>query len=133
MRMMRIMTIGFIGVLMVLSSCAKSAPTTPTTPTTTPTTPTAPTTPTTPVTQGLNEVWAQGFSFNPATVTVKAGTTVSWTNKDADQHDVTSDTGLFTRQINLGGPSFNYTFDKPGTYNYICGAHPGMTGKVIVQ
>lgn len=156
MRIMRVMTVVFIGVLIVLSACAKPAsttptpptipttPITPTTPTTpaTPTTPTTPTTPaipatpatpTTPVTQGPNEVWVQGFSFNPATITVKVGTTVSWTNKDNDQHDVTSDTGIFSRQIILGGPSFNYTFDKPGTYNYVCGVHPGMTGKVIVQ
>ena len=150
MRMMRIMAGVFISALLVLSACAKPASTTlpppiiPATPppSTTPaaptkpaapTTPTTPTTPSVPVTQGPNEVWAQGFSFNPATITVKVGTTISWTNKDADQHDVTSDTGLFTRQINLGGSSFNYTFDKPGTYNYFCGVHPGMTGKVIVQ
>lgn len=78
-----------------------------------------------------NAVNIQNFSFNPPTLTIKAGTTVTWTNNDSAVHDIkmagfTSDT--FSR-----GESYEYTFENPGTFDYICGIHPSMKGVIIVE
>lgn len=73
----------------------------------------------------------QNFSFNPATLTVTAGTTVIWTNKDSAPHTIRSE--KFTSG-NIGqGQTYQYTFQNVGTYNYICGIHPSMKGTIIVQ
>ncbi len=77
--------------------------------------------------------------FNPSTMTVTAGTTVTWHNGDKVSHTVTSgnpsdnQTGtIFDSSLISPGKSFNFTFKDPGTYNYFCQVHPWMTGKVIV-
>jgi plastocyanin len=87
----------------------------------------------------------KNFAFTPQTITVKAGTTVTWTNQDSVQHTVTSadsikvgakvtsmfDSGLFNQ-----GQTFSFTFTKAGTYFYVCTIHasqPAMHGEVIVQ
>jgi plastocyanin len=75
-----------------------------------------------------------GFSFNPSILTVKVGTTVTWTNKDPDTHDVTSDPrGLFSQQLPGSGGTFSYTFTTAGTYNYVCTLHTGMSGSIVVK
>jgi plastocyanin len=86
-------------------------------------------------TQGPYDVWIQGFSFNPPVLTVPVGTVVTWTNMDADMHDVTGDfpDGHFTQQITGSGGTLTYKFTKAGTYNYVCSIHAGMSGKIIVQ
>ncbi|WP_369368034.1 cupredoxin family copper-binding protein [Streptomyces sp. CG4] len=76
----------------------------------------------------------KNFAFSPATLKVKAGTTVTWTNQDTDAHTVTS--------AGSGGPlhspalathaTYSYQFTKPGTYTYLCTIHPFMTAKVEV-
>lgn len=74
-------------------------------------------------------------TYSPATITVKVGTEVTWTNQDSVAHTVTTydgapatvDSGLFGR-----GESFSFTFDEPGTYEYFCEPHPHMRGTVIV-
>jgi plastocyanin len=74
------------------------------------------------------------FAFQPASVTIQVGDTVTWTNLDSTAHTAT-DTGsgaLFDGAMNQG-ESFSYTFTQPGTVNYICTLHPEMTGAVIVQ
>jgi plastocyanin len=82
---------------------------------------------------GPNEVWIQGMAFNPSTITVAAGTTITWTNKDAVAHTVTSKNGLFeSGTINTNG-IFNNTFNTIGTYPYYCAVHPTMTATVIVK
>ncbi len=76
------------------------------------------------------------FAFNPPAITVKQGTTVTWTNTDQAPHDVLIK--------NPGNPdirsvlmkkdqSFSYTFTTSGTYDYICGVHPSMKGTVVVE
>ena len=77
-------------------------------------------------------------------VTVEAGTTVTWTNKDSAPHTVTSadgistsanTTSLFDGSLNSGA-TFSYTFTKAGTYYYVCSIHKsqaGMHGEIIVQ
>jgi plastocyanin len=72
------------------------------------------------------------FAFAPATITVKAGTTVHWTNMDTDAHTVTSDTGAFTSAALTTGASYAHTFTKPGTYAYHCSIHPFMVAVVVV-
>lgn len=75
----------------------------------------------------------ENFTYLPSPLTVKKGTTVTWTNRDTVAHDVVSVTGsvlkspLFTQ-----GQSFSYTFDVVGTYDYYCTVHPRMLGRVIV-
>jgi len=73
------------------------------------------------------------FSFMPAAIKVKAGTNVTWTNKDEEPHSVVSSEEPM-RSPTLAGTSnaFSHTFAKPGTYHYNCGIHPFMHGTVEV-
>ena len=73
------------------------------------------------------------FSFNPPTVTVPTGTTVTWTNSDDIPHTVVSDDKVFKSKVLDTDEKFSYTFTMPGTYLYFCSIHPKMTGKVVVQ
>jgi plastocyanin len=73
------------------------------------------------------------FTFNPATVTIKAGSTVHWTNGDDIPHTVASTDKLFKSKVMDTNEEYEYKFDKPGTYDYFCSLHPKMTAKVIVQ
>jgi plastocyanin len=72
-------------------------------------------------------------AFDPATVTINVGDTVTWLNQDAPQHDVVADNGEFTSELFDQGQTFSFAFTKAGTYPYHCSIHPGMTGAVIVQ
>ncbi|MBV6699338.1 cupredoxin family copper-binding protein [Kitasatospora aureofaciens] len=82
-----------------------------------------------------NAVTIKNFAFSPAALTVKTGTSVTWTNTDPDAHTVTSKQGS-------GGPlqsaalatnaTYSYTFTAPGTYPYYCSIHPFMTATVEV-
>ena len=77
------------------------------------------------------DIAIKDFAFNPAQVTVNAGTTVVWTNQDAMVHRIQSE------YVNSGdlqqGDTFQYTFNIKGTHDYICGIHPSMHGKIIVE
>jgi plastocyanin len=72
-------------------------------------------------------------SYDPQTVTIAVGGTVTWINQDAPQHDVVADNGEFQSQLFDKGQSFSFTFTAAGTYPYHCSIHPGMTGTVVVQ
>jgi plastocyanin len=80
-----------------------------------------------------NMIVMKNFDFTPMTLTVKAGTTVTWKNADGEPHTVTSDTGLFRSGGLDQDDTFSFKFDKPGTYKYVCSIHPKMVGTVIVQ
>jgi plastocyanin len=84
---------------------------------------------------GLNEVFIQGMAFNPATITVSVGTTITWTNKDPNTHTVTSTTApsAFDSGAISSNGTWSKTFTAPGTYNYACTIHPTMTARVIVN
>ncbi len=84
-------------------------------------------------TKGSNAVYIQNLAFNPASLTVSVNTTVTWTNKDAIAHTVTSDTGLFDSGSLGSGGTFSHTFAQAGTYTYHCAIHTYMTAKIIVQ
>lgn len=78
-------------------------------------------------------VIARDFMFAPLTVTIPAGTTVTWTNRDDEPHTVVSDTGLFRSGALDTNESFSFRFEKPGTYHYACSIHPRMVGTIVVQ
>jgi len=73
------------------------------------------------------------FMFMPTQLTVKAGSTVTWTNKDNEPHTVISDTGLFKSGGMDTDESFKFRFEQPGTYHFTCSIHPRMVGTIIVQ
>jgi amicyanin len=80
-----------------------------------------------------SSVAISNFAFGPAVITIKAGTTVTWTNKDEEPHTVTFNQ-LGTRSPNLTGTAVTYSqsFSTPGSYDYHCSIHPFMHGTVIV-
>ncbi len=83
---------------------------------------------------GANSVSISNFAFSQKEITVKAGTTVTWTNNDSAPHTVTSDSGSELSSASLAkGQSYSHTFTQPGTYAYHCSVHPQMAGKVAVQ
>jgi plastocyanin len=79
---------------------------------------------------------AYSFGFNPANVTIKAGTAVVWTNDSVAPHTVTSDAAapaaFDSGTISTGGGQFSFTFTKPGTYHYHCSIHTYMKGTIVV-
>lgn len=79
------------------------------------------------------DVKIDNFSFGPQSLTVKVGTTVTWTNRDDIPHTVVSSDGVFKSKARDTDESFSYKFDKAGTYSYFCSLHPKMTGQVVVQ
>jgi amicyanin len=86
---------------------------------------------TTPGAQGAS-VEIKNFAFDPKTVTIKVGQTVTWTNQDSVTHTVTGDGGIDSDDLSKG-KSYSKTFDTEGTFDYHCSPHPQMTGQVIVQ
>jgi plastocyanin len=85
-------------------------------------------------TEAKVEVKIDNFAFIPQELTVAAGTTVEWVNRDDIPHVVVSDDKKTFKSKALDtDEKFAYTFTKPGTYNYFCSIHPKMTGKVVVQ
>ena len=74
----------------------------------------------------------KNYAFKPVSLTVKAGTRITWTNHDATAHTATADQGsLDTGTINPG-QSKTIDFNKPGTYTYHCAFHAFMTGTIKV-
>ena len=74
-----------------------------------------------------------GFAFNPATVTVNVGDSVTWTNNDDVPHTATADNGSFNTGQLGSGDSDSVTFKSAGTFAYHCSVHPSMNGTVVVQ
>lgn len=88
-----------------------------------------------PASAEINKITAQNFAFSPAVVTVKMGTTVTWTNEDSAPHTVADKPNgdMFKSNTLNQGQSYSFTFNKAGEYDYFCTIHPNMTGKVIVM
>lgn len=78
-----------------------------------------------------NAVTIKNFTFNPETLTVKQGTKVIWTNQDSAIHTIKSDT--FNSPDLSQGNTFEFTFTTKGSFDYRCGIHPSMKGRVIVK
>ena len=83
-------------------------------------------------TEGGFEVQVVDFAFEPGTVTVPAGSTVTWTNSGSRPHTVTADDGSFDSGRLDPGEQFSQVFDQPGTFTYFCGFHPDMQGAIVV-
>ena len=74
------------------------------------------------------------FTFTPQSLKVKAGTTVTWNNKDDIPHGIASSDNAFKKSKALDtDDSFSYTFTTPGTYQYFCYIHPHMVGTIVVE
>jgi plastocyanin len=76
-------------------------------------------------------VTIKNFSFSPSALSVKAGTTVAWVNEDNATHTIKSDT-FSSGELN-NGQKFEFKFEKAGSFDYSCGIHPSMNGKIIVE
>ncbi|HEX3524246.1 MAG TPA: cupredoxin family copper-binding protein [Stellaceae bacterium] len=73
------------------------------------------------------------FKFAPPTLTVTAGTTVTWKNEDDSPHRIGDKNGTFKSAALDTDDTFSHTFAAPGEYPYICTIHPYMAGKIIVK
>jgi amicyanin len=79
------------------------------------------------------EVSIADMAFSPANITVKKGTTVTWTNNDSVGHNVIADSGNGPNsQILQKGQTYSFTYDTLGSFSYHCGVHPSMKGTVTV-
>jgi plastocyanin len=83
--------------------------------------------------QETNQVMIKNFMFSPMSLTVKAGTTVTWKNLDGEPHVVVNDSGLFRSAALDQNDTYQFKFDKPGVYKIFCGIHPYMKATVTVQ
>ncbi len=121
----------FVSLFFVVSGCGTSSNSNQTlTPTTT--TDSTSISTSTPVTSNETaKIDITNFTFNPVTLTIKRGTTVTWTNNDLMSHQIKSD--LFNSDILTKGKSFSFTFNDAGTVNYYCSIHASMTGQIIVE
>jgi plastocyanin len=81
---------------------------------------------------GATAVAIQNFAFSPATLSVKVGSTVTWTNKDGEAHNVTTPSGPLHSPTMPPGAVYSYTFTAAGTFHYLCTIHPFMTATVTV-
>lgn len=82
-----------------------------------------------------DEVEIEDMAYRPANITVKKGTTVTWTNKDEVRHDVRPDEesdAFQGSELLAKDERYSFTFNTPGTYSYHCSPHPHMTGTVTV-
>jgi len=87
-----------------------------------------------------NVITIKNSAFSPPTLTIKAGTTVTWINEDSEPHKVTSDPHpahtdlpeLVSGDLSKG-QSYNFTFTKTGTFGYHCHLHPFMKGQIVVE
>jgi plastocyanin len=78
------------------------------------------------------KVMIDNFTFEPAQLTVKIGTTVTWTNRDDIPHTVVS-AGKFRSKTLDTDDSFSFTFTAAGDYTYFCSLHPHMKGTITVE
>jgi plastocyanin len=80
-----------------------------------------------------NVITIDNFTFTPPEMTVAVGTTVKWVNHDDIPHLVVNKDKAFRSKALDTDDSFSYTFASAGTFDYFCGLHPHMVGKVIVK
>ncbi len=78
-------------------------------------------------------VTIDNFTFGPKELTVPVGTTVKWVNHDDIPHNVVNKDKVFRSKALDTDDSYSFTFASAGTYDYFCGLHPQMTGKIIVK
>jgi plastocyanin len=74
-----------------------------------------------------------GMRFEPSTITVQPGTTVTWIHEDGAPHTVTGENGALQSGTLTGGQRFSHTFEEGGSFDYACNFHPMMKGRVVVE
>ena len=79
-----------------------------------------------------NAVSIDNFAFVPATLTVAAGSTVTWTNRDEEPHTVVANDGSFHSPGMGSQATYSYTFPTAGKFDYVCSIHPFMHATVVV-
>jgi plastocyanin len=79
------------------------------------------------------DVKIDNFTFGPVDLTVQAGATVTWTNRDDIPHTVVSTDKVFKSKVLDTDDHYSFTFASPGTFTYFCSIHPKMTGKIVVK
>src|SRR6266496_1517168 len=72
------------------------------------------------------------WTYSPTSLTVTAGTSVTWSNGGTQAHSITSPDQLFDSRLMDNGKSWTYTFETPGTFRYFCVPHPWMKGTIVV-
>lgn len=75
----------------------------------------------------------QNFAFSPASQEIQKGETVTWTNEDSAPHTIAGDSNSFQSGSLEKGQTFSFTFESTGEFDYHCGVHPSMKGKIIVR
>lgn len=83
--------------------------------------------------QEPNVVTIDNFTFTPPELTVAVGTTVKWINHDDIPHNVINKDKVFRSKALDTDDSYSFTFTTAGTFDYFCGLHPHMQGKIIVK
>ena len=83
--------------------------------------------------QESNAVVIKNFMFSPMSLTIKAGSTVTWKNLDGEPHTVVNDAGLFRSGALDQNDTFQFKFDKPGVYKIFCAIHPYMKQTITVK
>ncbi len=83
--------------------------------------------------QEPDAVVIKNFMFSPMSLTIKAGSTVTWKNLDGEPHTVVNDAGIFHSAALDQNDTFQFKFDKPGVYKVFCGIHPTMKETITVQ
>ena len=78
-------------------------------------------------------VTIDNFVFEPAKLTIKAGTTVTWTNRDDIPHTVAAKDLQFKSKVMDTDESYSFTFTTPGEYTCFCSLHPHMTATIVVE
>ena len=80
-----------------------------------------------------NVITIDNFTFSPKELSVAVGTTVKWVNHDDIPHTIVEKKTTFRSKALDTDDSYSYTFASAGTFDYFCGLHPHMVGKVIVK
>lgn len=124
--------------LLALAACSSPAPATPQPTATHSEHPSEAAAPTQAAAASGATVSIANFAFGPDSLTISAGTTVTWHNNEDAPHTVTADDGSFSSSTLSQGDSFSFTFDTPGTYDYHCqfhggAGHSGMSGTIVVE
>lgn len=85
---------------------------------------------------GSTVIVIRNFGFEPGSVTIPQGGTVTWVNCDEagqPSHTSTADAGAWNSPTLASGEAFSHTFDQAGDFAYHCEPHPFMTGAIVVE
>jgi len=80
-----------------------------------------------------NVITIDNFTFSPKELTIPVGTTVQWVNHDDIPHTIVEKKTSFRSKALDTNDSYSYTFTSAGAFDYFCGLHPHMVGKIIVR